>query len=144
MRVIVLHPDGLVVIGDLELKEATTLKTFAKEIGCDICERFYSFKENMKDYCFWCDEEGLFKDTPKLNLMASYYHGMKEHGQPIVGKVIIARDKVTKDDIKIAGLTDKDCSFIMNDMMESFPEVMKMLSKIAEQRMSKMNKEDLN
>jgi hypothetical protein len=54
------------------------------------------------------DEEGLLKELP-LNPAGSIFYGTPLHGQPIVGKIYIAKqtgNPLDGDDIK--GLTDDD------------------------------------
>lgn len=45
-------------------------------------------------YRLLVDEEGLFKDKPVLNFLASYLYGTHHHGQPIVGNAIIVAERV--------------------------------------------------
>lgn len=40
------------------------------------------------------DEEGLLKDRPVLNFLASYLYGTHKHGQPIVGNAVIVAERV--------------------------------------------------
>lgn len=100
----------------VERKEDERLLPFSyREIGCDCIEivRPDTLKE---PYVIIVDEEGLLKDEPKLNTIASYLYGTQNHGQPIVGKVLIMKTVETEDGEDIAWLDYDEAWAIMNAM----------------------------
>lgn len=108
------------------LNDKEVLAYFDKQIGCDLVEdvmpvmwykkfgRKYPDNYPSKVPVMLVDEEGLLKDK-KMNLAASYFYGMEEHGNPIVGDVIIAGLFKTKDGLSCCGLTDEVCNAIFED-----------------------------
>jgi len=54
------------------------------------------------------DEEGLLKELP-INPVGCALYETHKHGQPIVGKIVIAKiEELPDEDLDIAGLTDDD------------------------------------
>lgn len=54
-------------------------------------------------YCLICNDEGLLKEL-SVNPIGSWLYGMQEHGQPIVGTVVLMKD----DAEDIVGLSGED------------------------------------
>jgi len=67
-----------------------------------------------RPYCMIIDEEGLFKDGFKINQIGSYLYGYHEHGQPIVGDVVIAKEIETFQGRDISTLQDEEIEEILN------------------------------
>lgn len=67
-------------------------------------------KHLPEPYCMIVDEEGLLKEQPVLNLVGSVLYGTPEHGQPIVGDVVIMKDGFDNGEPDIVGLSDEDVS----------------------------------
>ena len=88
------------------------LSFFYKHLECDCIDivRAYAISENpaLKDICLVVDDEGLFKEKPTVNTLASLLYGVLEHGQPIVGNVLVCKDFHTPDGTETVGLTDGD------------------------------------
>ena len=61
----------------------------------------------LKNLCLVCDDEGIFKGC-KLNGIASLLYGFMEHGQPLVGHVMVCKSEYTDDGIETIGMTDDD------------------------------------
>lgn len=67
---------------------------------------------NLKrPYVMLCAESGLLKDMP-LNAIGSYLYGMHQHGNPIVGDIIIMRENSTE----LVGLEDLELLRIQSQM----------------------------
>lgn len=60
-------------------------------------------KHLERPYCLICNEEGLLKELP-VNPIASWLYGIQEHGQPIVGTVVLMKDEAQD----IVGLSGED------------------------------------
>lgn len=56
-----------------------------------------------RPYCLICNEEGRLKGLP-VNPIASWLYGMQEHGQPIVGTIVLMKDEARD----IVGLSSED------------------------------------
>ena len=61
----------------------------------------------LKNLCLVCDDEGIF-NCCKLNGIASLLYGFMEHGQPLVGHVMVCKSEYTDDGIETVGMTDDD------------------------------------
>lgn len=75
-----------------EIEFENTLEFFYKHMECDMIEitnpRALRHLAGLSDkFIMVCDEEGLLKDNPKLNIYASTFRGM-----PIYGHVVIIKE----------------------------------------------------
>jgi hypothetical protein len=94
-------------------EDARLLPFCYSEIGCDCIEIVRP--DGLKEpYVMIVDEEGLLKDKPRLNCIASYLYGTQNHGQPIVGKVLIMKTVETEEGEDIAWLDYGEALAIMN------------------------------
>ena len=60
-------------------------------------------------YRLLVDEEGMCKEKPVLNFLASYLYGTHHHGQPIVGNaVLVAEEVLPNGDRDLRMLTKKE------------------------------------
>ena len=66
-----------------------------------------------RPYVMIVDEEGLIKDDPKINPIASVLYGFLEHGQPIAGTVLILREEPGWDGYELNGMTDQEADRLM-------------------------------
>ena len=82
------------------------LKWMYGAIGCDMIEIVRA--RNLKDgLVLVVDEEGLMKDVPSINLYGSYLYGTLEHGQPIIGDMLILREFEGPDGGDLEGMDDE-------------------------------------
>ena len=72
---------------------------FDKEAGLDF------YYQNLD--CDTIDDEGIFNGG-KVNGIASLLYGFMEHGQPLVGHVMVCKNKYTNNGIETVGMTDDD------------------------------------
>jgi hypothetical protein len=72
-------------------------------------------KRLPKPYCMIVDEEGLLKEL-ELNPLGCYLYETDIHRQPIVGDIIIMREKFTLDGIALDGLHESDIDSIMREI----------------------------
>ena len=134
MQLIILQPDGTVAVGVMKRMSESVLKDFAKIIKCETVTRFTSNIEELKDYSFWVDDEGLLKEDSILNPIASYCYGANIHGQGIVGCAIIARRDFVDGEETIEELTTKDIKHILGEIAVMQPEIVKLLNKLIRQQ----------
>jgi hypothetical protein len=66
-------------------------------------------------FCMIVDEEGLLKKKP-LNTVGSYLYGSHEHGHPIVGDVVIAKEIETHQGLNLGGLSEVECGGIIDEI----------------------------
>ena len=112
MKGLKINANGLVGAYDLHEENYTyTFEAMAAAINCDTIDIVHAI--NLPDpYCMVVDDEGLLKNEPLVNPIASYLYGFLTHGQPICGDVIIMKDKHTPDGIETVGLTKDDLSVV--------------------------------
>ena len=58
-------------------------------------------------YCMIVNEEGRLLDLP-LNYVGSYFYGTDQHGEPIVGNIVIMKDGYRNGEPDIVGLDDSE------------------------------------
>lgn len=143
MQLIILQPDGTIAVGVMKRMSESILKDFAELIKCETVTRFTSNIEELKDYSFWIDEEGLLKENSILNPIASYCYGANIHGQGIMGNAIVARRGFVNGEETIEELTTKDIKHILGEITIMQPEIVELLNKLIRQQKYE-EKEDLN
>jgi hypothetical protein len=74
-------------------------------------------KRLPQPYCMIVDEEWIIKNL-ELNPIGCYFYETDLHHQPIVGDIIIMREKKTFDGIVFSGLEDSDIGFLMKDISQ--------------------------
>ena len=58
-------------------------------------------------FCFICNEEGLLKGLP-LNPIGCIWYGTADHGYPIMGNIVVAKEGWTDEGPDIVGLLDDE------------------------------------
>lgn len=97
-------------IETLQARESESLLDFCyRNIGCS-CIEIVNPKGLESPYCLVIDEEGLYVNKPKLNVIASTWYGTAEHNQPIVGKVIVMKHVMTNKGPDIGFLTESEAA----------------------------------
>jgi hypothetical protein len=78
-------------------------------ISCSNIEivRAFRFCENM--YMI-CDGEALMKESPQINLYASYLYGADQHRNYICGDVLLCRESTNDEDTDFVSMTDDEIS----------------------------------
>lgn len=106
--------------------------TGLKELVGDDCEivqhvrpkRLYSLlgysTDPYKDNCvgMLVDEEGLFKDDSKINLVGSFLYETDKHKFPIVGNILFVAERAEYGDIVFDGLPDKVLTNLKSQLSE--------------------------
>ena len=99
-------------------KKGESLLDFCyREIGCDMIEMVRP-KGLDRPFLLVIDEEGLLKDEPVVNFIGSYLYRTQEHGNPIVGEVLIMQDIDTNSGPDIGFLTEDQAWAIAGKMMK--------------------------
>ena len=104
--------------GDVELLDVPDIKDFhwyADQIGCDYIEAVYPqglSEPNM----MVVDEEGLLKEKPLVNFIASWLYGTQEHGHPICGDVLVMQNKLTPEGLDIVGIPEEEARALLKEL----------------------------
>lgn len=80
----------------VETNEGESVMEFAyRVIGCRLVD--IPRTSLPESYCMFVDDEGLFTEDPRVNMIASYLYGYCKHGQPIVGNAVVLWNIETDD-----------------------------------------------
>lgn len=132
-KYLILTPNGEFEIEDVNHEE-DNLRAYYRMINCDCIDivSCYGFDKIMKsigydkrvnDYCLIVDDEGLYKPDAQVNPYASLLYGIIDHGQPLVGRVVVAKNIVTDEGLDTGGLDTDDIFAIMSaitDLMNEY------------------------
>ena len=108
--------------------EGDRLAFFYKWVECDCIDIVHAYgleKYGMGNVSLVVDDEGLFKKKPIANAIGSFLYGYLEHGQPLVGNVLVVKDVHTDDGIESGGFTNEDLKSIysaINDLVKKHNE----------------------
>lgn len=100
---------GIVVTTDLEIRIEEFSDPLYKTVGSAVG----GYIEHVKParlrhpYCMIANEEGRLLDLP-LNYVGSYFYGTDQHGEPIVGNIVIMKDGYRGGEPDIVGLDDSE------------------------------------
>ena len=100
---------GIVVTTDLEIRIEAFSDPLYKTVGSAVG----GYIEHVKParlrhpYCMIVNEEGRLLDLP-LNYVGSYFYGTDQHGEPIVGNIVIMKDGYRNGEPDIVGLDDSE------------------------------------
>lgn len=128
-----LHTNGEIETYELS-EEKETYIALQKAIGCNCIDIVHAV--NLPEpYCLVVDDEGLLVDEPVINPVASYLYGMRDHGQPLCGDVLIMKDKYTDDGIETVGLEREDLVAVYSAVFsrEAFIYTTALIAAIGEQ-----------
>lgn len=137
MKALLINPTGLIEI--VEFPEKDKLDWYYKMLDCsciDIVNPYgidevvetYDLKGLKGKFCLICDDEGLLKEDPQMNPIASLLYGMDVHNGVLCGKVLVACNEYTDDGIDSVGMTENDVFLIraaINSLIEFHNEKVK-------------------
>lgn len=87
------------------------LDFYYKAIGCSTIDIVPAYglkgKTGNMSLCLVVDDEGLLCGKP-INYPASILYGTLEHGQPLVGDVLVCKDVETPEGINTEGFSAKE------------------------------------
>lgn len=118
-HVIICRTDG--TVEDMTLTEKHDFHWYAEQIGTDIIQTVYA-RGLKKPYFFLCDEEGLFKEHPTINFLGSWLYKTQDHGQPIVGDIMIVRETMEDGEPDIGGMEPGEAEMMTEWLLEHFWE----------------------
>lgn len=118
----------------IDVPDQRDWRWFPRQIGCEYFENVYP--RGLADpYMMIVDEQGLFKDKPVLNFFASWLYGTHQHGQPIVGDVLIMKTVETEDGPDVAGLEKEEAETIQEMVHRQFFEAAEAVEKVLADRL---------
>lgn len=110
---------GIVVTTDLEIRIEEFSDPLYKTVGSAVG----GYIEHVKParlrhpYCMIVNEEGRLLDLP-LNYVGSYFYGTDQHGEPIVGNIVIMKDSYRGGEPDIVGLNDVEAEQIKDVIID--------------------------
>ena len=110
---------GVVVTTDLEIRIEEFSDPLYKSVGSAVG----GYIEHVKParlrhpYCMIVNEEGRLLDLP-LNYVGSYFYGADQHGEPIVGNIVIMKDGYRGGEPDIVGLNDVEAEQIKDVIID--------------------------
>lgn len=110
---------GIVVTTDLEIRIEEFSDPLYKTVGSAVG----GYIEHVKParlrhpYCMIVNEEGRLLDLP-LNYVDSYFYGTDQHGEPIVGNIVIMKDGYRGGEPDIVGLNDVEAEQIKDVIID--------------------------
>lgn len=110
---------GIVVTTDLEIRIEEFSDPLYKTVGSAVG----GYIEHVKSarlrhpYCMIVNEEGRLLDLP-LNYVGSYFYGTDQHGEPIVGNIVIMKDGYRGGEPDIVGLNDVEAEQIKDVIID--------------------------
>ena len=110
---------GIVVTTDLEIRIEEFSDPLYKTVGSAVG----GYIEHVKParlrhpYCMIVNEEGRLLDLP-LNYVGSYFYGTDQHGEPIVGNIVIMKDGSRGGEPDIVGLNDVEAEQIKDVIID--------------------------
>ena len=134
MKGLLIRADGIAEAVDFPVEDK--LNWYYEKLGCDYIDivhpygideiaETYNLKSLLGKFCIICDDEALLKAEPKVNVIASLLYGVDDHGQPLCGDVLIAKDEETEDGIECVGLDDAEMMLLqvcINSLIEKHNE----------------------
>lgn len=110
---------GIVVTTDLEIRIEEFSDPLYKTVGSAVG----GYIEHVKParlrhpYCMIVNEEWRLLDLP-LNYVGSYFYGTDQHGEPIVGNIVIMKDGYRGGEPDIVGLNDVEAEQIKDVIID--------------------------
>ena len=110
---------GIVLTTDLEIRIEEFSDPLYKTVGSAVG----GYIEHVKParlrhpYCMIVNEEGRLLDLP-LNYVGSYFYGTDQHGEPIVGNIVIMKDGYRGGEPDIVGLNDVEAEQIKDVIID--------------------------
>lgn len=113
----------------LDSNKAPQVIEFTAEQGIERLDYFYKaidcetidvVNTSLKDTCLVVDDEGLFKEKPEINIIASLLYGVRTHGQPIVGKALLTAEISTPDGLECAGFEKTIAEALANAIVNAY------------------------
>ena len=116
-HVVICRTDG--TVEDMAMTEDHDFRWFGKQIGTDIIQTVYANGLKMP-YLILCDEEGLFREKPTINILGSWLYGTQDHGEPIVGDIMIVKETVRDGEPDFGGMSEGEADVLAEWLLDNF------------------------
>ena len=113
MKLLKISTDSTISVVDISGHTGPFHQKLSAELGVDSIEHVNA-RSLMQPYCLYIDEEGLLKESVKVNPIASYLYGYLEHSQKIVGDVLIGKNVMTEEGPDWGCLKDGDVQALID------------------------------
>lgn len=110
---------GIVVTTDLEIRIEEFSDPLYKTVGSAVggyIEHVHPMRL-ARPLCMIVNEEGRLLDLP-LNHIGSFFYGTDQHGEPIVGNIVIMKDGYRGGEPDIVGLNDVEAEQIKDVIID--------------------------
>jgi len=114
-HVIICRTNG--TVEDMGLTEGHDLRWYAEQIGAKFVELVHP-RGLKSPYILLCDEEGRLKEKPVINFLGSWLYETHKHGEPIVGDVVIMKEK----NADLVGMEAGEADMMAEWLLEKFGE----------------------
>lgn len=99
------------------------LDFYYKNLDCDLIDivrphALLKKSRKFKNFILIVDDEGLLKANPKVNVFASI-----AYGSTVCGKVMVAKEEYTDDDIITVGLTEDDIELFNDGLISILDDI---------------------
>lgn len=105
---------GIVITPDMDIRVEDFGEPLHETVGAVVGSHIeHSLPKGLPDpYCMIVNGKGRLEGLPK-NPVGCELYGTPEHGQPIVGTVVLLKDGIVKGEPDIVGLDDEDIDQLM-------------------------------
>lgn len=117
MYALKLKTDGEISV--IEVPADKDWRWYSRQIGCDLIQIVHPMGLESPRVVI-CDEEGLLKERPMINFLASWLYETQTHGQPIVGDVLIMEEYDTADGGDLGGMSREDADELSENLLSQF------------------------
>ncbi len=121
MYALKLKTDGEISV--IEVPEDMEWRWYSRQIGCDLIQIVHPMGLESPRVLI-CDEEGLLKERPMINFIASWLYETHIHGDPIVGDCLIMEEYMGADGGELGGMPKEDAEKLADDFQSHFWEAM--------------------
>ena len=120
-KAILLRTDGIIQLVDVP--EPRALAWYGQQIGCSYIETVYP-RGLEAPHVMVVDEEGLLKEKPIINYLASYLYQTHIHGNPICGNVLVMDIRNGIDGRELVGIGEEAAEKLAEIFKNQFPIAM--------------------
>lgn len=106
----------------IDVPEDKGLQFYYQNINCELITIVNAMYLGKK-YSLVADDEGLLQAEPKVNMLASILYGYLQHGEYLVGNVLVMKDEFTDEGLDTVGLDKAEAAVILgilNNLKRSF------------------------
>lgn len=115
-------------INVIEVPENKDWRWYSRQIGCDLVEVVRPMGLESPRVLI-VDEEGLLKERPVINFLASWLYETHLHGNPICGDCLVMEEYETADGLELGGMPKADALKLADEMKSHIWEAVNEIKK---------------